>query len=61
MMDAIRPDAIYFCIPPGVHNGEVIRASRTGIHVFVEKPMSLYYDEAVDMDRAIRETGVVSP
>ena len=53
-------DAVYFCLPPSVHNGEVITAARAGRHVFVEKPMSLYYDEALEMERAITASGVVS-
>ena len=53
-------DALYICLPPGVHNGEVVAAAQAGVHVFVEKPMSLYYDEALDMERAIRTSGVIS-
>ena len=53
-------DALYFCIPPGFHNGELIRAARAGVHIFAEKPMSLFLDEAVEMDRAIRDAGVIS-
>ena len=53
-------EAIYFALPPGVHNGEVIQAANAGVHIFAEKPMSLYLDEAVDMQRAIQENGVIS-
>ncbi len=52
-------DALYFCIPPNRHDGEVIAAVEAGIHVFVEKPVSLYYDEAVEMEAAIRKAGVI--
>ncbi|MCZ6680895.1 MAG: Gfo/Idh/MocA family oxidoreductase [Candidatus Poribacteria bacterium] len=53
-------DAIYFAIPPGVHNGELIEAANAGIHIFAEKPMSLYMNEALEMDRVIRDNGVIS-
>ncbi|MEE2709541.1 MAG: Gfo/Idh/MocA family oxidoreductase [Gemmatimonadota bacterium] len=53
-------DVLYICLPPGSHNGEVVVAARSGIHVFVEKPMSLYYDEAVEMEDAIKTSGVIS-
>lgn len=53
-------DAIYFALPPGVHNGEIIQAANAGVHIFAEKPMSLYLNEAVDMERAIQENGVIS-
>lgn len=53
-------DVLYVAIPPGCHNGEIIRAAQAGIHVFAEKPMSLYLDEAMEMDQAIRRAGVLS-
>ena len=53
-------DAIYFALPPGVHNGELIQAANAGVHIFAEKPMSLYLNEAVEMERAIQENGVLS-
>ena len=53
-------DALYMVIPPGFHNGEIIRATEAGIHIFAEKPMSLFLDEAVEMDAAIRKAGVIS-
>ncbi len=56
----IPMDAIYFAIPPSRHNGEVIHAANVGLHVFVEKPMSLYLNEAIEMDKAIQDSGVVA-
>ena len=56
----LRLDAIYFALPPGVHNGELIQAANAGVHIFAEKPMSLYLNEATEMERAIRENGVIS-
>ncbi len=53
-------DAIYFALPPGVHNGEIIQAANAGIHIFAEKPMSLYLNEAVEMEGVIQENGVIS-
>lgn len=53
-------DVLYVCIPPNVHSGEVVRAARAGLHLFVEKPMSLYLDEALEMETAIAEAGILS-
>ena len=53
-------DVLYVCIPPNVHSGEVVRAAQSGLHLFVEKPMSLYLDEALEMEAAIDEAGVLS-
>lgn len=52
-------DAVYFCIPPGRHRGELVRAAEQGLHIFAEKPVSLFLDEAMEMERAIRRAGVV--
>ena len=57
---AQEQDALYICIPPNLHAGEVLRAARAGLHLFVEKPMSLFLDEALEMEAVIRETGVIS-
>lgn len=56
----VKPDAMYICLPPNVHNGEVIQAAQEGIHLFVEKPMSLFLDEALEMDAAISEAKIIS-
>lgn len=53
-------DALYLSIPPNVHKGEVVRAAQKGIHLFVEKPMSLFLDEALAMERAIADAGIIS-
>lgn len=41
MLHALRPRAVYVCIPPDAHTGQVERAARTGAAVFVEKPPGL--------------------
>lgn len=53
-------DALYICLPPNVHNGEVIAAAQAGIHLFVEKPMSLSLNEALQMEQAIADAGILS-
>ena len=53
-------DAIYFALPPGVHNGEILQAANAGVHIFAEKPMSLYLNEAIEMERTIQESGIIS-
>jgi len=53
-------DAVYFSIPPNRHAGELVTAARAGLHIFAEKPVSLYLDEAAEMDAAIGEAGVIA-
>lgn len=60
LMRTTQINALYLCIPPGFHAGEAVEAARCGMHVFVEKPMSLYLDEALSMEMAIATAGVVA-
>lgn len=55
-----KPDVLYVSIPPNVHAGQVLQAAEAGIHLFVEKPVSLFIDEAVEMDRVIAKSGILS-
>lgn len=57
---ATRPDALYVCIPPNVHAGQVLLAAQEGIHLFLEKPVSLFIDEAVEMGTVIEKAGILS-
>lgn len=60
LVESGRTEALYFCIPPGRHDGELLEAARAGLHIFAEKPVSLFLDEAVAMDEAIKKAGVVA-
>ncbi|MCB0060849.1 MAG: Gfo/Idh/MocA family oxidoreductase, partial [Caldilineaceae bacterium] len=53
-------DALYLSIPPNVHKGEVVRAAQKGFHLFIEKPMSLFLDEALEMQKAIVDAGILA-
>jgi predicted dehydrogenase len=57
---ATQPDAVYICIPPNLHAGQVLQAALAGCHLFVEKPMSLYLNEAIEMEEVILESGVLA-
>jgi predicted dehydrogenase len=53
-------DALYVCLPPAAHAGEVEKAARQGIHLMLEKPLALTVRRASSMARAIRQAGVIS-
>jgi predicted dehydrogenase len=55
-----RLDAIYFAIPPSLHEGEILQAAERGVHLFVEKPVSLFLDEALEMERVIERSGIIA-
>ncbi len=60
MLEKEKLDAIYFCLPPFAHNGEVIRAAEKGINVFLEKPIALTSEAAKPIVEAIEKNRVIS-
>jgi len=60
MLETETLDALYICIPPFAHNGEVVKAAEKGIHLFLEKPIALNSAVAEEMVVAIEKAGIVS-
>ncbi len=61
--DLLEPgtcDALFLAIPPNLHKDEVVTAAQAGLHLMVEKPMSLNMVQALQMEAAIAEAGVVA-
>ena len=52
-------DALYVCIPPGAHSGQVEQAAKRGIHLFQEKPTAIDVKRAASQTRAIEKAGVI--
>ena len=60
MLDEVKMDALFVCLPPFAHtDGEIIAAEK-GIHILVEKPVALTMDKAEEIDEAISKAGVIS-
>lgn len=53
-------DALYVCIPPFAHDGQVEKAASKGIHLFLEKPIALSVAQGESMVKAIEKARVVS-
>ena len=60
MLEKEELDAVYICLPPTLHKDEITTAIDKGVHVFVEKPVSLDMGQAVAFSQAIEKAGVVS-
>jgi predicted dehydrogenase len=60
MIDEAELDALYICVPPHRHDDLEIRAAQKGLHLFVEKPVSLYLEQARRTREAIRSAGVMT-
>ena len=53
-------DMVYVCLPPFAHGNEVELACRHGVHLLIEKPIALTMQQAEDMARHVRDSGVKS-
>lgn len=59
MMEALSPDAIYFCLPPFAHGAE-LEAVKRGIPFFVEKPVALDAGLAREIAAAVTEKNLLT-
>lgn len=60
MLDNEDLDAVYVCVPPFGHHGEVERMASQGLHLFIEKPIAPDAAVAQSMVRVIEGAGIVS-
>lgn len=60
MLEAESLDALYVCTPPAFHRDDVTAAARQGVNLFIEKPVALNMADAVAMETAVQETGVIA-
>jgi len=60
MLDDLKLDLAYICLPPFAHTNEVELAAARGAHIFIEKPIALNMDLARRMVAAVERAGVKS-
>ena len=60
MLEQERLDALFVCVQPGAHDGMEFLAIEKGIHLFVQKPMTLDLDYARKVNQAIKDKGLIS-
>jgi predicted dehydrogenase len=53
-------DLLFICLPPYGHTDEVERAAACGIHMLIEKPISLHSEHAWQMVQQVEAAGVKS-
>ncbi len=53
-------DAVFICLPPFAHTNEVELAAKAGVHLFIEKPISLSESAADAMVEAAEDAGIVT-
>ncbi|MEA5013219.1 MAG: Gfo/Idh/MocA family oxidoreductase [Candidatus Limiplasma sp.] len=60
MLEAEPFDALYICLPPFAHTGQLEKAARRGVHIFAEKPIALDVQRGAGMVEAVAQGGVKS-
>jgi predicted dehydrogenase len=60
MFGAVKPDAVFLCIPPNAHGVIESEAIARGIHMFVEKPVAIDLALAKRIGAAIEAKGLIS-
>jgi hypothetical protein len=59
LLGAETLDFCDICTPPFTHRALVEMATARGVHLLCEKPMAHTLDDALEIERAVRSTGVV--
>lgn len=60
MLDEVKPDMVFVCIPPYCHGEIEFNLIERGIHFFVEKPLALNLDLARKIRDAAEAKGLVT-
>lgn len=60
MVEEIKLDAVYICLPPFCHDGQVEAAAEKKIAVFIEKPIALDVRRGEAMAKAVVKNNIVS-
>lgn len=53
-------DAVFICIPPDCHEDAEILAAQKGIHLYVEKPIEVSMEKALQIEAEISKAGIIS-
>jgi predicted dehydrogenase len=60
MLGSEQLDAVYVCVPPHAHGTIEVDCAARGLHIFVEKPVTLYIDVGLRAQEAIAKAGVIT-
>ncbi|NTJ43898.1 glycosyltransferase [Agrobacterium larrymoorei] len=60
MLDSVKPDAVYVCIPPFAHGDAERDLIERGIPFFVEKPVSVDLQTAEEIAKAVTDKGLIT-
>ena len=60
MYDAVNPEIVFICVPPYCHGEIEFETIERNIPFFVEKPVSLYWDQAMEILAKVKEKNLIT-
>ena len=60
MINETELDAVYFCLPPFAHSETEKIVAENGLHIFVEKPVTMDLEHGLSVVEATKTSGVIS-
>lgn len=60
MLDEVKPDMVFVCIPPHCHGAVEFELIERGIPFFVEKPLALDADLARELNKRVADKGLIA-
>ena len=60
MINETELDAVYFCLPPFAHSEIEKIVAENGLHIFVEKPVTMDLEHGLSVVEATKKSGVIS-
>ncbi|NLG12090.1 MAG: Gfo/Idh/MocA family oxidoreductase [Elusimicrobia bacterium] len=60
MLEEVKMDVCYICVPPFAHLGQEELCIEKGIHFFVEKPVHLDLEKAKNIEREAKAKGIIT-
>ncbi|HOL21510.1 MAG TPA: Gfo/Idh/MocA family oxidoreductase [bacterium] len=60
MLEEVKMDACYICVPPFAHKGQEEMCIEKNIHFFVEKPVHLDLSKAEEISSKVKAAGLIT-
>lgn len=60
MLEKESLDACFICIPPYAHTDQESLCAERGVHIFVEKPVALTLEKAVEVLKAVKRASIIT-
>jgi predicted dehydrogenase len=60
MYDKVKPDMVFICVPPTAHGDIEFETIKRGIPFFVEKPIAVDLDLAVEMKNQVEKSKIIA-